>query len=169
MSDVKDLAKTGNKAVSAVDAKFEATHCLMLPVNKEILILPNAAVAEIIPYQQMDSAENAPDWFLGYLNWRDRRLPVVSIEAASNGETGKIHKNCRIAILNTLNGNSQLPYIAIIMQGLPSLQIVKPDTLKTVDENHERPSIRASVNINGTDALIPDIDDLENRIKQLHS
>jgi len=168
MSDVKDLAQAGNKNIASLEQKFEATHCLLLPVNKEILLLPNAAVAEIVPYQEPEAADNAPDWFVGYLSWRDHRLPVISIEAASDGEVGKIHKNCRIAVLNTLNGNSELPYIAIIMQGLPSLQIVRPDSLQK-DDSEQRQSISANVTVNGAEALIPNLDDLETRIQQLHT
>lgn len=169
MSNVKDLTQASKQHLANMAAKYEAIHCLLLPVNREILILPNAAVAEIIPFQELETADNAPDWFLGYLSWRDRRLPVISIESASGGEVGKIHRNCRVAVLNTLNGNADLPYIAIIMQGLPSLQIVKPDAIQTQDADLSgRPSITASVSVSGTEALIPDLDELETRIQQLH-
>jgi chemosensory pili system protein ChpC len=100
------------------------------------------------------------------LTWRDRRLPVVSFELASDGESGRLQKSCRIAIVNTLNGNTKLPYFGLLMQSLPSLQIVRPNGVQegaVVD----RPSIKASVTVNGTPAVIPDLDDLEARLLRL--
>ena len=170
MADGKDLTQPEKKNLAANKAKqFEAIHSLLIPVNREILLLPNAAVAEIVPYQQPETAESAPEWFLGYISWRDRRLPMISFELASGVEPGKIHKNCRIAILNTLNGSNQLPYIAVLMQGLPSLQVVKPDSVQIDQAQESRNSVKACVRVNGTDALIPDLDDLESRITRLHA
>lgn len=166
MSDLTDLTKPGKKALTAAQRKtFETVHCLLLPLHKEIIVLPNAAVAEIIPYDTHEPVNEAPEWFLGRLNWRERRMPLISFESASGGEPGKVSTSCRIAILNTLNGSTQLPYIAILTQGLPSLQIVRPNTIQYADKSsHQRQSIKAYVNIGGTMTMIPDIDDLENRI-----
>ena len=171
MSDVKDIVEIGGAALTPNQRKqFEAVHSLLLPVNKEILVLPNAAVAEIVPYSEPDKVNDAPDWFLGNLTWRERRVPFISFELASDGDAGKIHKNCRIAVLNTLNGNTELPYIAVLSQGLPSLQLVRPNNVQydegTVDQ---RQAIKAYVNLNGIAAIVPDIDELESRIMGLHN
>ncbi len=171
MSDVKDIAEVGGAALTPNQRKqFEAVHSLLLPLNKEILIMPNAAVAEIIPYTEPDKVNDAPEWFLGHLNWRDRRIPFISFEIASDGEPGKLHKSCRIAVLNTLNGNANLPYIAVLSQGLPSLQLVRPNNIQFADAPVEqRQSIKAYVNLNGIAAIVPDIDELESRILGLHN
>lgn len=167
MADVMDMTLPGRGNVKK--EQFDAVHCLLLPLHREIAILPNAAVAEIIGYNEPEPTPDAPEWLLGRLNWRDRRIPLVLFEAASDGEIGKIHKNCRIAVLNTLNGNSQLPYIGMLTQGLPSLQVVRQNNIQ-FDDNPtiQRQSIKAYVNLNGTASLVPDIDDLENRLLRLH-
>ena len=171
MSDVKDLTDVGGAALTPNQRKqFETVHSLLLPLNKEILILPNAAVAEIVPYSEPDKVNDAPEWFMGYLTWRDRRVPFVSFELVSDGEPGKLHKSCRIAVLNTLNGNTELPYIAVLSQGLPSLQLVRPNNIQYTDNQAEqRQSIKAYVNLNGIAAIVPDIDALESRILSLHN
>lgn len=170
MSDVFDMTQAGNKSLTAAQRKaFDTVHCLLLPLNKEIVILPNAAVAEIIPFYEPEPVNDAPEWFLGQLDWRERRIPLISFETVSEGEVGKMHKGCRVAILNTLNGNSQLPYIALLTQGLPSLQIVRPNAIQFAEKpSVQRQSIKAFVNLNGTAAIIPDIDELESRILRLH-
>ena len=170
MSEARDMAKSGSKGMSAVQRKqFETVHSLLLPVNKEILLLPNAAVAEVITYSEPEKVNDAPSWLLGMMNWRERRIPLVSFETISEGEPGKTHKNCRIAILNTLNGNNKVPYIGILTQGLPSLQVVRPNSIQYTDKpSIPRQSIVAYVNLNGVAAIIPDIDDLETRILNIH-
>ncbi len=169
MSNIKDLAKPGGKALTASQRKtFETVHCLILPLNGEVMVLPNAAVAEIIPYSAPEPVHGAPDWLLGQLTWRERRLPLISFESASDGEPGKVHANCRIAVLNTLSGNRQLPYIAVMTQGLPSLQIVRPNNIQYADKpGTQRQSIQAYVNMGGTAAIIPDVDDLEARLLRI--
>lgn len=169
MSNIKDLTKPGTKSLTASQRKtFETVHCLLLPINGEVLLLPNAAVAEIVPYSTPEQVTGSPDWFLGQLNWRERRLPLISFESASDGQPGKIQANSRIAVLNTLNGNSRLPYIAVLTQGLPSLQIVRPNNIQYTDKpSAQRQSIQAYVNLGGTAAIIPDIDDLEARMLRI--
>lgn len=168
MTNVMSMTMPGKGKVNK--EHFEAIHCLLLPMNKELAILPNAAVAEIIPYSEPEPLADAPDWYLGKLNWRERRIPLIMFEAASDGEAGKIHKNCRIAILNTLNGNKDLSYIGLLTQGLPSLQIVRQNNIQFTDNPViQRQSIKAYVNLNGVASVVPDIDDLETRLLRLQS
>jgi len=170
MSDVTDIAKAGKTGMTAAQRKhFETVHSLLLPINKEIMLLPNASVAEVVAYAEPEALNDAPNWLLGIMTWRERRVPLISFESISEGEPGTIHKNCRVAVLNTLNGNREVPYIAIVMQGLPSLQVVRPSSLQFADKpTTPRQSIKAYVNLNGVAAIIPDIDDLESRIKNIH-
>lgn len=168
MADIMDM--TIPTKGSAKNELFETVHCLLLPLHKEVALLPNAAVAEIIPYSEPEPMSGAPDWFLGMLSWRERRLPLIMFEAASDGEASKLHKNCRIAILNTLNGNNDLPYIGIVTQGLPSLQIVRKNNIQFTDNPvTQRQAIKAYVNLGGTAAIVPDIDVLESRLLRLQS
>lgn len=169
MSDVTDISVRGNHSMAQSQRQqYDAVHCLLLPLNADLALLPNAAVAEVTSYTSPDAIEDAPDWFLGYINWRDRRVPLIMFEAASDGNVGNIHKGCRIAILNTLNGNNELPYIAIIMQSLPSLQIVRTNTIQYADQpNSQRQAIKAYVNLNGMAAIVPDIDELESRLMRI--
>lgn len=169
MGDVMDMTLRSGRGVAQSQRKqYDTIHCLLLPLHVDIALLPNAAVAEVIPYSEPVAVDDAPEWLLGYLNWRERRVPLVMFEKASDGEAGRIHKGCRIAVLNTLNGSSELPYIAIVMQGLPSLQIVRPNTIQYADRpTTQRQSIKAYVNLNGVAAILPDIDELESRLLRI--
>jgi len=169
MADTTDIKTYTNRDVAkGQDSRFDAVHCLLLPLHMEIALLPNAAVAEVIPFVKPVAIEDAPNWLVGYISWRDRQVPLVMFEAASEGSIGRVHKGCRIAVLNTLNGNSKLPYIAIVMQGLPSLQVVRTNSVQYDNKSSkQRQSIKAYVNLNGTAAIVPDIDELESRLQRL--
>lgn len=171
MGDVTDMTVRSGRAVAQSQRRqYDAVHCLLLPLQTDVALLPNAAVAEVIPYSQPVAVEDAPEWLIGYINWRERRVPLVMFETASDGEVGRINASSRIAVLNTLNGNSQLPYIAIVMQGLPSLQIVRTNTIQYADRpTMQRQSIKAYVNLNGVAAILPDIDDLEARLMRIQN
>lgn len=170
MSNVTDIAthQSDNKAQAMQRKQYETVHCLLLPLHKEIGLLPNASVAEILPYSPPEPIPEAPEWLLGILTWRDRLIPLISFELVSQAEMGKLHKSCRIAVVNTLNGNTELPYFGLLLQSLPSLQIVRPATIHPTDETMpDRSAIKSIVNVNGTRALILDLDEIEARILQL--
>ena len=51
---------------------------LLVPLADRTLLLPNVAVAELIPYRAPQVSEGMPEWFLGQIAWRDLRLPLLS-------------------------------------------------------------------------------------------
>ena len=144
-------------------------HCLTIPIQDEIILLPNAAITEVIGYKEPESLKDAPEWFLGYLNWRDKRVPVVSFEAVTGRENFPPRRNSRIIVMNTLNGNTQLPYIAILSQGIPSLALIQEQGIKVKESaDDSRMSIKQFAEVGGLDVIIPDIDDLESRLLKLN-
>ena len=131
-------------------------------------MLPNTAVAEVVGYREAEPLPDAPDWLLGSLEWRERRVPLISLEAACEGEPARPSTRSRVAVLNTLNGNLELPYIAVLTQGIPQLRLLAADSLEPVPEAAAgRTSVAAAVRVGSATALVPDIDDLERRVLKL--
>ncbi len=91
---------------------------LLMPLADRILLLPNVAVAELIPYRAPQVSEGMPDWFLGQIAWRDLRLPLLSFEAASGGQA-QIGAGARVAVINALGGRPAVKFIALLVQGIP--------------------------------------------------
>jgi len=146
-------------------SKVDSVHCLSIPLKEIHLLLPNAAVAEIIGYADAEPIDGAPPWLLGRLTWRDRAVPLISCESAMgafNTRSGN-----RIAILNTLNSNSRVPYIGILMQDIPSLIRVKKESIEPQTTDQEFQSVSAYVSVAGQSYVIPDIDDLEKRVENV--
>lgn len=159
----------GTTEISLKGKRVDAIHCLTIPLYDETAMLPNSAIAEVVSYIAPEVVDNAPEWFLGYINWRDYRVPLISFEAISGKEVKPAKKSSQIAVLNTLNGNAQVPYVAMLTQGIPSLAIVQEQGLENKNTtNDDRQSIAAIVEVGGVEVLIPNIDDIEQRLIRLH-
>ena len=167
--NIEGISMADTKEIVAAGKIQGVIHCLTIPLNDETALLPNAAIAEVIGYKEPTSIDDAPDWFFGYIEWRDKRVPLVSFEAISGKEVVNAKKNSRIAVLNTLNGNSQIPYVAILSQGIPSLAIVQENGLEDKNDNDEnRQAVGAFVEVGGIEALVPNIDEIEDRLIKLN-
>ncbi len=156
-------------SVALPGRSLQAVHCLLLPLFEETMLLPNAAVAEVISYAEPEAIPDGPDWLLGWLPWRDRKVPLISFEVASGRMVADDLQGNRIAVLNTLNSNPRVPYIAVLIQDLPKLHLVQPDSIEARDEAEPRQSVAGQYLAGGEPVLVPDIDDLEMRVERLRS
>jgi len=173
MADITYLGggakKRGAPALPA--GQTTAVHCLMIPLTSDILLLPNSAVAEVTAYQQPEAITAAPDWYLGNHSWRDYQIPLIAFEVlnADISAAAAVSKNSRIAVLNTLNGNVRLPYVGLLTQGIPRLQVVQNKALEGNPTTGDRQGayVAEFVMVNGEPVTIPDIDMIERVILDL--
>lgn len=160
MADTKEIIAAGQmKGV---------VHCLTIPLKDETALLPNSAIAEVISFKEPTPIDDAPEWFLGYIDWREKRVPLISFESISGKELTAAMKNSRICVLNTLNGSTQIPYVSILSQGIPSLAIVQEQGLEDKENTSDRAVVGAIVEVGGVEAIIPNIDEIEQRLVKLH-
>ncbi|HEB55313.1 MAG TPA: chemotaxis protein CheW [Gammaproteobacteria bacterium] len=143
-------------------------HCLLIPLQEVRILLPNTAVAEVISYTTPESVENAPDWMLGNIRWRDEKVPLLSFERLS-GIGKQEHATRRIAVLNTLNGNPSVPYIALPIQSIPQLRLIQESSIVVTEKDELIDVVAASIDFLGESVLIPDLDALEQKLLALNS
>ena len=167
MTQTTDSNSSKTSKPAALGSQHKPIHCLLIPLNEETMLLPNAAVAEVVDYIEPEPIHDAPAWLLGRILWRDRTVPLVSFEAASGGKRIASGSANRIAVLNTLNSSSRVPYIAVVLQGIPRLRQIKDDKDVQQDTLSGRPSVAANLIVDDSPVLVPDIDDLETRLVQL--
>ena len=91
---------------------------LLIPLADRYLLLPNVVVAELVPYRPPLITSGLPGWSLGQLAWRELQLPLLSFEAASNGQA-QVGPGARVAVLNAMGGRDQVKFIALLVQGIP--------------------------------------------------
>lgn len=157
-----------DSATTAVAEDGIAVRCLILRLQGMTLLLPNTVIAEVTESQKPDIVENAPDWFQGFLSWRGRTIPRVSLEQLLNlGEV--LHTSAeRMVILNTLNGNSRLPFVAMPIQGLPRALTIKGEMLEYDESSTENESaIKATILLEGESVVIPNLDAIEGMLENL--
>jgi len=134
---------------------------LLVPLADRTLLLPNVAVAELIPFRAPRAAQGTPPWFLGQIPWRDLMLPLLSFEAASDGQpsTGPL---ARVAVLNALGGRDHVKFIALLVQGIP--RSVKVDPSLAHSDVALAPLELDAVNLGDVQARIPDLVALEQKL-----
>ncbi len=136
--------------------------CILLTLRTENVIVPNAAVAEIISLRGVKKVDDAPKWLVGKMQWRDVEIPVVSFEAAAEGDNTVVGAN-QAAIIHLISddGNSGYPYVALTISGVPHVSLFKKNQIVTDNESTKvHPMVAQRIRINGAAASILDIDSI---------
>jgi len=147
-------------------------YSLMIPTVNSNILLPNSSIAEIVPFSNVElysEAEKMPGWYLGHLFWRGQDIPLVSIDVIQGERDPQANKRSRVAIAHTLNSNRELPYIAIVVQGIPRLSHVNPSNINLLADQDLSEAEKMRVTVDSVDASIPDLDKLEELILAVKS
>jgi chemosensory pili system protein ChpC len=145
--------------------------CLMIPVEGEMVLLPNAAIAEIVGYSEPEQVDKAPNWLLGLISWRGYKIPLLSYEALTGGEPLLNEGRVRIAVVNTLKGSKAVPFFGIVTRGIPKLtQANQGMVINSAEEggkSDSRTGVLQNVLVHGNPAVIPDLDAIESLLLEL--
>lgn len=163
------MSETMNNLLSTTQSQPQINQIatLLIPVSGKLLVLPNVAVAEVIPYREPTREEDVPNWYLGRIEWRAVDVPVVSFEAINDEPFATQSRNRRIAILNNVTGDQNLPFCGIVTEGLPRLMRVMSDEIVEDADAMRGPAETLRVFVSGERAAIPDIAFLQQRILEL--
>ena len=147
-------------------AVVKEVRSVLIPLHERQILLPNAAVAEVMDYQQPESAgDDLPEWFLGHLAWRGVMMPVVSYEGLLGDPVVTPGSRGRILALNALGSHERVSHIGLVVHAIPSLVRVSADNVVPVGpEGEPQPLIRQHVELDMSPALIPDLDEIERQV-----
>ena len=145
------LSKSDNDTVSS----------LLVPVQGKSLLVPNVAVAEVVPASEIQTREGLPTWCLGYVLWRGVDVPVISFEIANSQVSGRNSVEVRLAIMNCIGGEQGKKFFALLVQGIPRMiklteKEVREDKQTTIGQA-EKMAVLTQLG----KAIIPDLDYLE--------
>lgn len=153
-----------SQAPSKTESADVSLTALLVPLGDRNLLLPNVAVAELIPYRNVQTGEGLPAWFLGQVAWRDLKLPLLSFEAAAGGQAC-VGPDARVAVLNALGGRPAVKFIALVVQGIPRSLKVSSDVPRASEKL--APLELDAVRIGELIAKIPDLIGLEQKLADL--
>ncbi len=138
-----------------------AVACMMLPIQARTLLVPHANIAEMAMVAPIFPDNSGPNWFLGYYNWRNQRVPLISFERLVTGQGGGINPNGRIAVFNNTGVHPDIQFIAIPTQGIPRQLNLKPDDIVKIPQMATTHFELMYVRVGAEDMTIPDISALE--------
>ena len=134
--------------------------CILLTLRTENVVVPNAAVAEIVSLREIRKIKDAPKWLMGKMSWRGIEIPLVSFEAAAE-VAGAGMGATQAAVLFMINkGDKQAyPYAGLAISGVPHVSNFGQDQI-SVDTRTTRthPMVAQRIRINGAAASILDVD-----------
>jgi chemosensory pili system protein ChpC len=148
-------------------AQKEYIKSIILTLKNELVVVPNASVAEIISVQDVREVEDSPRWMLGNARWRGVEVPVVSYEAAGGYDAQAVNINTQVAVMYTVSEDGEYPYIGLAMHGVPHVSTFSRDQIR-IDEqaSSEHPMVAEKVRINGAAAGILDLFAIEEMLQQ---
>ena len=137
---------------------------LLIPMQGRPWLIPNIIVAEVIPLRQPDRPGHGSEWLLGWINWRDADIPLLSFERLNESGQVVIGEEAHIAVLNTITGNTG--FYAVVVQGIPrQMKINRQDLVEEpVDTG---PAEAMYIQLGGDLAVIPDLDAMEQAVAGL--
>ena len=148
---------------------IEELYSLLVPLHQARLIVPRSCVAEIVRYSlPQDRDTDALDWFRGFIDWNNKRVPLVSIEDLIGMPSTEAGGRTRIAIFNGLSGTLGGRVFGILTEGFPQLVRVNREVMELHDE-HEWPDdgpIICQIRMINEYPLIPDLDRLESLVQE---
>ena len=140
----------------------------LIPLHNIRLVLPNTAIAEVISFLKPEPIEDSPAWLLGKMEWRGVYIPLISFETASTDQAPEINRRSRVIVLNALGGHSDLPFYAVVAQGIPRLMgLDMSNILDAPNPDSEQRLVLRHVVVEGHPALIPDQKALEEELSRL--
>lgn len=140
-------------------------YSLLMPVQDGRIIVPRAAVAEVMGYSRpKERPEGAPEFLLGFVEWQGQRIPLVSFEAARGRGVPEKNRRARIAIVFGLAGRLDPNVFAVVTQGYPYLVRVNENVLHNEPMETADPLILARVRMANERPFVPDLEKLETLI-----
>jgi len=151
-----------------MSAVFEEIYSLLVPLAGSRLIVPRAAVVEVMGYNPpKERPADAPEWLLGWVNWQNNKIPLISFEGACGQPLPEFKSRTRIAVVQAISGLLDPPAFAVATQGYPYLLRVNRNVLKLDDAEESLPEqLLARVRMANERPGIPDLESLERMVAE---
>jgi len=123
-----------------MSAEPKELYSLLIPLKSERLLVPRMCVAEVIAFAEAarNRDDAAPDWYVGAIEWNNRRLPVVSLDGQRGEDRKSKRTRTRVVVFHAITQELKGGYYGILTQGFPQLVRVNGDVLG-FDSEHSVP------------------------------
>lgn len=168
MVQTTQTSGSNEAAAAATGGEELIVRALLMPFYGFNVMMPNTAVAEVVAYEAPRTIEQAPAWLKGFITWRGKSVPVVSMENLLGVTEGTPASQARLIIFNALGDGKATLFIAMIAQGIPRLLALKEANLHYVPGEHKAETgVLARLLVDGNPVVIPDLEQLEKMLIQI--
>lgn len=144
-------------------------YAVLMMLEGDTLLLPNAAVIEVISRDSVRPVEDSPAWFLGNYEANGRRIPVVSFEAMNGASLPEITRRSRVVLLHSFGRHLEAHAIGVVAQGYPHLVTLNRTALTPMElrDTDRSELVLSRVRIASQEAAIPDLETIEEDLLRL--
>lgn len=154
-----------------MSAEPKELYSLLIPLRDARLLVPRMCVAEVIAFADTARSRDdaAPEWYLGAIEWNNRRVPVVSFDGANGEERKTKRSRTRVVVFHAITQELKGGYYGILTQGFPQLVRVNADVLGLETEQPLPANIPALCRARMIHEypVIPDVERLEKMIAEM--
>jgi len=134
---------------------------ILIPLQRGQIILPSAAMIEVLPYSPPEPVAGTANWVLGSIAWQLGSIGVISIDTLVHGDIPEFGSRSRIAVLSGLGVVAGIDHYAILIQAVPRLVTLERKLITPDPSAEVRPGVLTPVKIAGQAAYIPDLSYIE--------
>lgn len=137
---------------------------MLIPLKQHYLLLPNAAIAEVIPMPRYSTNSDKPRFWVGQYNWHEQELAIVDLEMMVEHDINGAENASKLCILYSINTDNTIGAYAIPCHGAPQLIHLNESALKLIEQDEESNYLHCRTQIANKIAFIPNLDALEETI-----
>ncbi len=137
----------------------QAIRCMQLPLEGMQILIPNAAVAEIIGYAEPENSGREPG-LIGEIHWRGIMVPILLLEQLCGLPTAEPGPRSRVAIIYHPDGDRKIPYLGIVLQDIPRGYLAEQERMQAVLDGHDCPYLLGRADPMIEHLMVPDLDAL---------
>ncbi len=147
-------------------AEQDPIRCMQLPLDGLQILVPNAAVAEVIGYAEPEQPPQGEPGLRGEIHWRGVMVPVISVEALCGMPQGEPGPRSRIAIIYQPDGDRELPYLGIILRDIPRGYLADEGRMQLLLDGHDCPYLLGRADPMLDHLMVPDLDALFDTVRR---
>jgi chemosensory pili system protein ChpC len=138
--------------------------CVLIPLNQQYLLLPNASIAEVIPKPRFQHIENEVEYKIGQYVWQDTPIQVIDLDSLIEQKPSDTAEANKLCILRSINNTSSIHHYAVACYGAPQLIHLTEAALNVVDQPDQSNLVHCHIKIGTKIAYIPNLDAIEQEI-----
>ncbi|WP_417542525.1 chemotaxis protein CheW [Methylophaga thalassica] len=146
-------------------AQAQFIHCMLIPLQKHYLLLPNSTITEVIPKATINSSSTKTTLWLEWVDWQQKSLAVVDLETLLAQDVETVYPANKLCIIEGINAEADIGFYAIPCTGSPQLITLNASALKMTHDQNASEYLYCQIKIGNKVAFIPHLDNLEMAIK----